>query len=101
MTYAGHALGAGPTSKGLPLSTRLREPFYEEATQAPIKYTINLLKCFWSFSEIGGFMMEDMHPGQFALDDTGELFIVDGPEPLMVPEQVRQLLDWKEKYEVT
>jgi hypothetical protein len=59
---------------------------------APVEAARALLECFWSFTD-SGYLMEDLHGAQFTLNDAGEVFAIDAPEPRPgVP--VTATLDW-------
>ena len=68
------------------------QPWLQRCRDAPVEAARALLECFRSFTD-SGYLMEDLHGAQFTLNDAGEVFAIDAPEPRPgVP--VTATLDW-------
>ena len=70
------------------------EVFRELAASRPVELALAILNCFHSFSETGGFFLQDLTPRQFtvASDDRRVLFeLVEGPDAYAGP--VARLLE--------
>jgi len=52
------------------------------AREKPVELAIAILRCFRSFSDVGGFFMRDLLPKQFVVTETPVNFLlIDAPEP--------------------
>lgn len=84
---AGGVVAEGKGTRGQPY--RARAPWATYVEESPLYAARALLRCFRSFSEVGGYFLEDYDPHQFAFTPprsrkkkhraTGAVFLVDGP----------------------
>jgi hypothetical protein len=49
------------------------------ATSHPIAFARSLLRCFWSFAELGGGILSDFNAAQFMMNERHEVSIIDSP----------------------
>ena len=62
-------------------NTSLSKAFKRRATETPLQLARSLLACFQSWASVG-FLLDDFRANQFMMDDTGQIFLVDGPKAL-------------------
>ena len=88
---AGEILGAGTGTVGRP--AKPTAPWAAFARNAPLAALRALLECFRSFSEVGGYFLDDFSPHQFTVigprdkhtTTGGAVYLVDGPLALAGP----------------
>ena len=68
------------------------QPWLQRCRDAPVEAARALLECFRSFTD-SGYLMGDLHGAQFTLNDAGEVFAIDAPEP-RPGAPVAATLDW-------
>lgn len=82
---------ANHSVKGTPRQKRfeqLDDTYLRMAHSRPLQLALAILECFRSFSEVGGFFMQDLYPDQFMVrmeDGQVKFVLVDGPTPYWGP----------------